>query len=89
MYEPRNASGAPLEELIEATALIPLTPELAQALQHSTSIGGARPKALIQRDSVGVSDEHAEEVLNQTKPGIIGVYNKYRYNNEKKTALIK
>jgi integrase len=38
---------------------------------------------------VGVSDEHAEEVLNHTKPGIIGVYNKYRYDNEKKAALIK
>lgn len=56
VYEPRNASGAPLEELIEATELvekgIPLTPELAQALQHGTSIGGARPKALIQSDSL-------------------------------------
>ncbi len=54
VYEPRNASGAPLEELIEATELvekgIPLTAELAQALQHGTSIGGARPKALIQSD---------------------------------------
>lgn len=37
---------------------------------------------------VGVSDEHAEEVLNHTKPGIIGVYNKYRYDKEKKAALI-
>ncbi len=37
---------------------------------------------------VGVSDEHAEEVLNHTKPGIIGVYNKYRYDKEKKEALI-
>ena len=55
VYEPRNVSGAPLEELIEATECvekgIPLTPELAQALQHGTSIGGARPKALIQSDS--------------------------------------
>lgn len=55
VYEPRNASGAPLEELIEAVDLvekgIPLTPELAQALQHGTSIGGARPKALIQGNS--------------------------------------
>lgn len=55
VYEPRNTSGAPLEELIEATELvekgIPLTSELAQALQHGTSIGGARPKALIQSDS--------------------------------------
>ncbi len=38
---------------------------------------------------VGVSDEHAEAVLNHTKPGIIGVYNKYSYDNEKKAALIK
>lgn len=38
---------------------------------------------------VGVSDEHAEELLNHTKPGIIGVYNKYRYDNEKKAALLK
>ena len=38
---------------------------------------------------IGVSDEHAEEILNHTKPGIIGVYNKYRYDNEKKIALLK
>jgi len=38
---------------------------------------------------VGVSDEHAEEILNHTKPGIIGAYNKYRYDNEKKAALLK
>lgn len=54
-YEPRDVSGAPLEELLEATELvekgIPLTPELAQALQHGTSIGGARPKALIESES--------------------------------------
>ncbi|HPX61344.1 MAG TPA: type II toxin-antitoxin system HipA family toxin [Deltaproteobacteria bacterium] len=53
-YEPRHASGAPIEELIEATRRveqgIALTPELAQALQHGTSIGGARPKALIESD---------------------------------------
>ena len=38
---------------------------------------------------VGVSDEHAEEVINHTKPGIIGVYNKYRYDKEKQEALQK
>ncbi|MBI1919558.1 MAG: integrase arm-type DNA-binding domain-containing protein [Geobacter sp.] len=38
---------------------------------------------------VGISDEHAEEVLNHVKPGIIGVYNKYRYDKEKKDALLK
>lgn len=54
-YEPRYASGASLEELIEATERvekgIPLTTELAHALQHGTSIGGARPKAVIESDS--------------------------------------
>lgn len=38
---------------------------------------------------VGISDEVGEEVINHIKPGIIGVYNKYRYDNEKKEALIK
>lgn len=54
-YIPRVAAGAPLEELIKAVELIEkgatLTPELAQALQHGTSIGGARPKALVQSDN--------------------------------------
>ena len=53
-YIPRLAAGAPLSELIKAAELIekgvPLTPELAQALQHGTSIGGARPKALLESD---------------------------------------
>jgi len=55
VYEPRHAPGAPLDELLEAADRIsegvPLTPELAQALQHGTSIGGARPKALVEGDS--------------------------------------
>ena len=38
---------------------------------------------------VGVSDEVGEEVVNHVKPGVVGVYNKYRYDNEKKDALIK
>jgi len=38
---------------------------------------------------VGISDEVGEEVVNHTKPGVVGVYNKYRYDNEKKDALIK
>lgn len=54
LYEPRHASNASLEELAEATERVekgvPLTEELAQALHHGTSIGGARPKVLIQGD---------------------------------------
>lgn len=50
-YAPRLAAQASLGELMEAAALIekgvPLTPALDQALNHGTSIGGARPKALI------------------------------------------
>jgi len=51
-YVPRSAVNAPLDELLAAAALVekgvPLTPELEQALHHGTSIGGARPKALIE-----------------------------------------
>ncbi|MFB7145806.1 type II toxin-antitoxin system HipA family toxin [Agrobacterium deltaense] len=50
-YVPRLAAQASLDELMEAAALIekgvPLTPALDQALNHGTSIGGARPKGLI------------------------------------------
>ncbi len=52
-YVPRQKSEATYEELIKAASLIekgyPLTPGLDQALNHGTSIGGARPKALIDR----------------------------------------
>lgn len=51
-YVPRSADNARLEELLESAAKveqgIPLTPELDQALFHGSSIGGARPKALIE-----------------------------------------
>jgi serine/threonine-protein kinase HipA len=50
-YVPRLKANAPYEELLEAAAMIekgvPLTPALDLALNHGTSIGGARPKALI------------------------------------------
>lgn len=50
-YEPRGELGASLEDLMEAAESVdrgkPLPTALAQALQHDTSIGGARPKALI------------------------------------------
>jgi len=38
---------------------------------------------------VGVSDEVGEEVLNHIKPGVVGVYNKFRYDEQKKDALLK
>lgn len=51
VYEPRISVNASLEELLESAERvqkgIPLTPELDQALHHGSSIGGARPKALI------------------------------------------
>ncbi|MGF6227975.1 serine/threonine-protein kinase HipA [Inquilinus ginsengisoli] len=50
-YVPRLAAQASIDELMEAAELIekgvPLPPALDQALNHGTSIGGARPKALI------------------------------------------
>ncbi|MCF6274619.1 MAG: HipA domain-containing protein, partial [Robiginitomaculum sp.] len=51
-YVPRQSQGATLEELMESAERvekgIPLSPELDQAIFHGSSIGGARPKALIQ-----------------------------------------
>ncbi len=51
-YVPRSANNVPLEELLQSVARVeqgvPLTPELDQALFHGSSIGGARPKALIE-----------------------------------------
>jgi serine/threonine-protein kinase HipA len=53
-YTPRMAKAASLEELMNAAEMvekgIPLTPELEQALFHGTSLGGARPKAMIEQD---------------------------------------
>jgi serine/threonine-protein kinase HipA len=51
-YEPRGAQAAGLEGLLGAAEKIergiPLTLELDQALLHGSSIGGARPKAMIE-----------------------------------------
>ncbi len=51
-YIPRAAGNVSLEELMASAERVekgvPLTPELDQALFHGTSIGGARPKALVQ-----------------------------------------
>jgi len=51
-YIPRSVHNASLEELLESAERvdkgIPLTPDLDQALFHGSSIGGARPKAMIE-----------------------------------------
>jgi serine/threonine-protein kinase HipA len=51
-YQPRAARTASLEELLSAADKVdkglPLTDELDQALFHGSSLGGARPKAMIQ-----------------------------------------
>ena len=51
-YGPRSCAKVTLEELLESAERvekgIPLTPALDQALHHGSSIGGARPKALIE-----------------------------------------
>ena len=51
-YVPRSATNVTLEELLESAERVEkgvlLTPELDQALFHGSSIGGARPKALIE-----------------------------------------
>ena len=54
-YVPRTAHNVGIEELMVSAERVekgvPLTPELDQALFHGTSIGGARPKALVQNQS--------------------------------------
>jgi serine/threonine-protein kinase HipA len=51
-FVPRTPNGASLEELLASAERVeqgvPLTAELDQALFHGSSIGGARPKALIE-----------------------------------------
>ena len=51
-YVPREQENATLEELLEAAERVergePIPPGLDKALFHGSSIGGARPKALIQ-----------------------------------------
>lgn len=51
IYQPRETGNSPLDALAEAADLIDqgvaLPPALATAIQHGSSIGGARPKALI------------------------------------------
>lgn len=52
LYAPRIARVASLEELMNAATLVeqgvPLPAELDQALFHGSSLGGARPKAMIE-----------------------------------------
>jgi len=53
-YVAREQENATLEELLEAAERVergePIPPALDKALFHGSSIGGARPKALIQND---------------------------------------
>lgn len=48
-YVPRESGGATLDAMMEAARLVeegtPLPPDLDEAMNHGTSIGGARPKA--------------------------------------------
>ncbi|MFM2043073.1 MAG: hypothetical protein RLY86_1649 [Pseudomonadota bacterium] len=52
-YVPRSPANASLEELLEAASSVdqglPLNPDLDRTLYHGSSIGGARPKALIDQ----------------------------------------
>ena len=52
IYEPRHSRNVPLAELLEVAKRVekglPISPQLDAALNHGTSIGGARPKALIE-----------------------------------------
>lgn len=51
-YEPRSLINVPLAELLEVAERVEkglsISPELNDALNHGTSIGGARPKAMLE-----------------------------------------
>jgi serine/threonine-protein kinase HipA len=53
-YKPRIGGNASLDELLNAAQRVeegvPLVPDLNQALFHGSSLGGARPKAMIDDD---------------------------------------
>ncbi len=55
-YVPRSVNNVSLEELLKSAERvengIPLTPDLDQALFHGSSIGGARPKALVEDQGI-------------------------------------
>jgi serine/threonine-protein kinase HipA len=55
-YIARAANNVSMAELVESAERVekgvPLTPELDQALFHGSSIGGARPKALIEENGI-------------------------------------
>jgi serine/threonine-protein kinase HipA len=57
VYTPRLETSATLEELMEAADLVdrhlPLSPGLDLALLHGSSVGGARPKALLDDEPTG------------------------------------
>lgn len=75
-YVPRDQGGAALEELAEAAERVergmPLTPELDQALLHGSSIGGARPKALISDGRRGLIAKFSSTT--DTYPVVKGEY---------------
>ncbi|MGH6622221.1 MAG: type II toxin-antitoxin system HipA family toxin [Alphaproteobacteria bacterium] len=54
-YIPRGGDAAQLEELLSVANMVeagtPITPELDKALFHGSSVGGARPKAIIETKS--------------------------------------
>lgn len=53
-YEARGMDQASLDDLLRSAEQVekgvPLSPDLDKALQHGTSLGGARPKALLTSD---------------------------------------
>ena len=55
-YVPRESDNETLDRLVDSADRVdrglPLAPDLAEALQHGTAIGGARPKALIRDDDI-------------------------------------
>lgn len=79
-YVPRTGVEATLEELLASAEKvergIPLTPGLDAALQHGSSIGGARPKALITdgREKYVAKFSSSSDLYNVVKAEFIAMH---------------
>ena len=78
-YVPRLTTSCTLDELLESAARVEkgtlLSPELDQALHYGSSIGGTRPKALIESDDKkwGLNFPVAAIYTALLKPSLFGI----------------
>lgn len=60
---------------------------LAKANIRGAKFHDLRRTAATQMNKIGIDDVHVERVLNHVQGGVKGIYNRYRYDDEKRAAL--